>query len=73
MLEIYNEDVRDLLTSYDGSGSFASGNGSDAGGGDGGVKLEIRRGSEGMIQVRTYVNLWRFRFHVNRPKDRWAG
>ena len=75
MLEIYNEEVRDLLSSEASSSSSSSGNGgpsgengfrlsTDGGGdvaGDGGTgsssgKLEIRRGADGMIQVR-FVSL----------------
>lgn len=72
MLEIYNEEVRDLLTSdlsSNGLGSNGGGNGGDSaaagtasdafGGGElmgsgswHGGKLEIRRGQDGMIQVR---------------------
>lgn len=58
MLEIYNEEVRDLLSPSD-SSSSASGNGIGIAGGsaagDGGAdggKLEIRRDQDGMVQVR---------------------
>lgn len=62
MLEIYNEEVRDLLSSSDPSlfsaGGNAGGDGGGEGGGDGGGggwnggKLEIRRDQDGMVQVR---------------------
>lgn len=50
MLEIYNEDVRDLLVE-----TPAAAAGGGAGSGDGsaeGGKLEIRRDQDGMVQVR---------------------
>ncbi|CAB1109002.1 unnamed protein product [Ectocarpus sp. CCAP 1310/34] len=55
MLEIYNEDVRDLLSDPLPSGSGGvGGGGSSSTGGDGAVdgsKLEIRRDQDGMVQV----------------------
>lgn len=71
MLEIYNEDVRDLLTLYDSSntsaksgGALGSGSGDVGGVSDGaggssscsGSKLEIRRGQDGMIQVMKWIS-----------------
>lgn len=50
MLEIYNEDVRDLLVETPGPATGGGG-----GGGDGGAdvgKLEIRRDQDGRVQAR---------------------
>lgn len=43
MLEIYNEEVRDLLSSVGTAGGD--------GGGENGGRLEIRRGQDGSVQV----------------------
>lgn len=51
MLEIYNEEVRDLLSSNGINGGHEVWEGASAVGGAGG-KLEIRRDQDGVVQVR---------------------
>lgn len=57
MLEIYNEEVRDLLSSCEASSSAGGNAAGDAGAGGGAEtgtsKLEIRRDQEGIVQVCT--------------------
>lgn len=56
MLEIYNEEVRDLLSSNgtSGGGNNAAGHDVWEGGGGGVGKLEIRRDQDGAVQVRRF-------------------